>query len=61
MIDRYTPFTRERNANQPNTNATVPGTSTIIAIAQRNESLPCQNHGSCFQSRNTMKSGRSIW
>ena len=31
----------------------------LIAIAHHHWSLPCQNHGSVFQSRNTMKSGSS--
>ena len=31
MIEKYTPVTRERNANQPNTSASSAGTSTIMS------------------------------
>ena len=33
MIEKYTPVTRLRNANQPNTKASAPGTSTTISSA----------------------------
>jgi hypothetical protein len=33
MIERYTPVTRERNANQPNTRASALGASTTISNA----------------------------
>ena len=59
MIDRYTPVTRERNASQPNTNASRPGTSKIISAANQNWSKPCQYQGSSLQLRKTMKSGSS--
>ena len=56
---RYlTPLTRLRKANQPKTKASRPGTISTIAMATGNMSMPCQNHGSSFQFRNTMKSGR---
>ena len=58
MIERYTPVTRERNASQPNTNASAAGTSAIIASANQKWLNPSQNHGSFFQLRKTMKSGR---
>jgi len=58
MIDRYTPVTRERNANQPKASASAAGTTITISMANQNMSKPCQNQGSCFQFRNTMKSGR---
>ncbi len=48
---------RDRNANHPNTSASAPGTSSAIAIAKPKCSEPFQYQGSCFQSRNTMKSG----
>ena len=59
MIDRYTPVTRDRKANQPNTKASDPGTSSTMTAAKGNQSKPCQNQGSSFQFRNTMKSGRT--
>ena len=58
MIDRYTPVTRERNASQPKISASTPGTTMTISAANQNISKPCQNQGSSFQFRNTMKSGR---
>ncbi len=61
MIDRYTPLTRERNAKKPNSHASTPGTSTTSSAAQAKCPVPCQNQGSSFQSRKTMKSGRSLW
>ena len=45
MIDRYTPVTRERNASQPNTRASTPGTSTTMIIAKGNQLKPYQYHG----------------
>ena len=54
-----TPVTRERNASQPNTKASNPGTATTMRAANQNISKPCQNHGSSFQLRNTMKSGNT--
>ena len=54
-------MTRERNASQPNTNASAPGTSATITAANQNWSKPYQNHGSASQFRNTMKSGSSGW
>ena len=59
MIDRYTPVTRDRNASQPNTSASRPGTMTTMAIAHQKWLNPVQNHGSSVQFRNTMKSGSS--
>ena len=50
-------MTRERNASQPNTSASSPGTSITISAANQNMLKPCQNQGSSFQFRNTMKSG----
>ena len=61
MIEKYTPLIRERNAKKPNTNASKPGTRTTSAICATKESLSAQCHGKRFQSRNTMKSGRSLW
>ena len=60
MIEKYTPLMRERKANQPNTKATAAGTSTmrISVAAKLSDSSQCQ--GSSFQSRKTMKSGRSL-
>ena len=52
-------MTRLRNANQPNTKASRPGTSTTIAAAKANQSKPYQYQGSAFQLRKTMKSGRT--
>ena len=60
MIEKYTPFTRERNAKKPNTNASRPGTSTTSSAAHQKCSLFHQCQGNSFQSRNTMKSGRSL-
>ena len=57
MIDRYTPVTRDLNANHPNTNASTPGTRMTMSMANQNMSKPCQNHGNSFQFRKTMKSG----
>ena len=61
MIEKYTPLMRERKAKKPNTNASTPGTSTTSASAHRKWSVPAHCHGYSFQSRNTMKSGRSLW
>ena len=57
MMDKYTPDTRERKHSQPNTNASKPGTNSIITSAQIKYSLPSQNHGNSLQLRNTIKSG----
>ncbi len=57
MIEKYTPVTRDRNANQPNTSASKAGTSTIMTRANQKWLKPYQNQGSDFQFRNTMKSG----
>ena len=57
---RYTPLMRERKAKKPNTSATSPGTSTTSRAAHQKCSVPCQNQGMDFQSRKTMKSGRSL-
>src|ERR1700761_6199073 len=59
MIDRYTPVTRERNASQPNTIASTPGTSMTMAAANQKWLKPYQYQGGEFQLRKTMKSGRS--
>ncbi len=59
MMDRYTPVTRERKANQPKAKASRPGTSITISMANQNWSKPCQYQGSSCQLRNTMKSGNS--
>ena len=60
MIEKYTPLMRERKAKKPNTNASSPGTSTTSSICATNEvSVNAQCQGNSFQSRNTMKSGRS--
>ena len=61
MIEKYTPLIRERNAKNPNTNASRPGTATTRNTLHRNESVPHHCQGNAFQSRNTMKSGRSLW
>src|ERR1700733_9531111 len=58
MIERYTPVTRERNANQPKASARRPGASATIAIAYGSQLNPHQASGSSFQFKNTMKSGR---
>ncbi len=60
MMEKYTPLMRERKAKKPNTKASSPGTATTRKADQRRESVPSQYHGSSFQSRNTMKSGRSL-
>ena len=52
-------MTRERNASQPKASASSPGTSTTITAANQKWSKPYQNHGSAFQFRKTMKSGRT--
>ena len=53
MIERYTPVTRDRNANHPNANASNPGTSTIIssanaemveAVPKPRQRLPVEEH-----------------
>jgi hypothetical protein len=49
---------RERNANQPNTKASAPGTRSAIAALKAKWSKPTQYQGNSFQFRNTMKSGR---
>ncbi len=59
MIEKYTPRIRERKAKKPNTKARSAGTTSTRSTAHRKLSLPCQYQGSAFQSRNTMKSGRS--
>ena len=46
MIDRYTPFTRERNVKKPNTQASTAGTSTTSASAHARCCVPLQYHGS---------------
>ena len=53
-------MTRLRNANQPNTKASAPGTAMTMRAANQKWSKPYQYQGSSFQSRNTMKSGRSL-
>ena len=58
MMDKYTPDTRERKHSPPNTNASKPGTNSIITSAHTKYSLPSQNHGNSLQLRNTIKSGR---
>ena len=60
MIEKYTPLMRERKAKKPNTRATRPGTSTISKSVATKLSDSAQCQGSAFQSRNTMKSGRSL-
>ena len=57
MIEKYTPLMRERKANQPNTNATPPGTSTTSSICAMKDSDSAHCQGNSFQFRNTMKSG----
>jgi len=61
MMEKYTPLMRERNANQPNTSASSPGTATTSTSVAMKLSDSAQCQGSVFQSRNTMKSGRSLW
>ncbi len=39
MIEKYTPWIRERNANQPNTKASRPGTSTTSTVWKTKLSL----------------------
>ena len=51
---------RERNAKKPNTRATSAGTSTISTTVAPKLPLSAQCQGSAFQSRKTMKSGRSL-
>ncbi len=60
MIEKYTPLMRERNAKKPKISATSPGTSTTSIAAYQKWSVKLQYHGYFFQSRNTMKSGRSL-
>ena len=60
MIEKYTPLMRERKAKKPNTKAIRPGTATISTSVAMKLSLKVQCQGSVFQSRNTMKSGRSL-
>ena len=59
MIEKYTPVTRDRKANHPNTSASSAGASTIMSSANGKWLKPYQNQGSDFQFRNTMKSGRT--
>ena len=68
MIERYTPVTRDRNASQPNTNASAPGTSAIISIANQNWSkpqpeprqlLPVQEHHEVGQHRIAVHAARA--
>ncbi len=47
----------ERKANQPNTKASRPGTTTTISMAKAKWLKPYQYQGSSGQFRNTMKSG----
>ncbi len=61
MMEKYTPFTRERKAKKPKTNARIPGTRTTSNAHHQNWSEFHHCQGSSFQSRNTMKSGRSAW
>src|SRR6476660_9963964 len=61
MIEKYTPLIRERNAKKPNTNASTPGNSTTSSAQYQKWSVKVQYQGYCFQSRKTMKSGRSLW
>ena len=51
---------RDRKANQPNTNASAPGTTSDITAAKPKFWKPLQYQGSVFQSRNTMKSGSAL-
>ncbi len=60
MMEKYTPLMRERNAKKPNTKASRPGTTITSSICATKESLRAQCQGSAFQSRKTMKSGRSL-
>ena len=60
MMEKYTPLMRERNAKNPNTSATRPGTATMKISVAKKLSLKVQCQGNVFQSRNTMKSGRSL-
>lgn len=60
MIEKYTPLMRERKAKKPNTKAIRPGTATISTKVAMKLSLKVQCQGSVFQSRNTMKSGKSL-
>ncbi len=48
MIEKYTPVTRDRNANHPNTSASKPGTSTIMRSANGKWLKPYQNQGRDF-------------
>ena len=59
MIEKYTPVTRDRNANHPNASPSNAGTNIIIKRANSKWLKPYQNHGSYFQFRNTMKSGNT--
>src|SRR5258706_7688690 len=61
MIEKYTPLMRERNAKKPNTSASSAGTRITSATHHRKLSELVQYQGNFFQSRNTMKSGRSDW
>src|SRR5215470_11425951 len=54
MMEKYTPFTRERNAKNPKTKASSPGASTTSSAEYQKWSVNDQYHGYAFQSRNTM-------
>ncbi len=61
MMEKYTPLMRERKAKKPNASASRPGARITSVALHRKCSDPVQNQGKAFQSRNTMKSGRSDW
>jgi len=60
MIEKYTPLMRERKAKKPNTKAIRPGTRITSSIWPMKDSEKVQCQGTVFQSRKTMKSGRSL-
>ena len=60
MMEKYTPLMRERKAKKPNTSAIRPGTATTRTSVIAKLPLKVQCQGSSVQSRNTMKSGRSL-
>ena len=59
MMDKYTPLTRERNANVPKMKANKPGPAKTNKIITKALSEPAQYQGNSVQFKNTIKSGSS--
>src|SRR2546430_9818048 len=66
-IEKYTPLMRDRNARNPKTNATKPGTTTVAVSAKLKlrKGIQCGGRPAVAgkregKSRKTMKSGKSL-